>query len=146
MKIAIKILDKELYSDVRSFESATPGSAAIDLKLGDNLIIGPNKQCLVGAGIAVWIRDPGVCGIVLPRSGLGHKEGLVLGNLAGLIDSDFQNEIMLSLWNRSGQPREYRRGCRIAQMMFLPVIKPTFYFVDKFSEQNDRGSFGSTGE
>ena len=132
---------------------ATPGSAAVDLYAcfdEDYLIVPAGKTILVPSGIAVNIKDPNVAAFILPRSGLGHKDGIVLGNLVGLIDSDYQGEIKISVWNRNapGSPEfVIKRGDRLAQLMFVPVVKPVFVPVEKFSFETSRGEggFGSTG-
>lgn len=158
MNIEIKILDTEFYKEGVAINGlplnslglpkyATQGSAAMDLVATKDINLLPNSTALVGTGLAMWIRDPDVCAFVLPRSGLGHKDGLVLGNLVGLIDSDYQGELMLSLWNRSEYNREYTAGARIAQVVFLPIVKPKINIVSDFSNNTQRaiGGFGSTG-
>ncbi len=141
----IKILNN-LIKDLPSYESS--GSAGIDLRacITNNLIIQPNKVELIPTGLAVFISDKNLAGIILPRSGLGHKKGLVLGNLVGLIDSDYQGEIMISAWNRSNKEIEINQLDRIAQLVIIPVKKVKFELVKSF-EKSDRGSkgFGSTG-
>jgi len=137
-------------------EYATPGSAAVDLYAcfeGDQIIVDRGATVLVPSGIAISIQDPNVAAFVLPRSGLGHKDGIVLGNLVGLIDSDYQGEVMVSVWNRnheeSGVHRDFvlKRGTRLAQLMFVPFVKPTLVPVETFSSKTQRGEggFGSTG-
>ena len=141
----IKILNN-LIKDLPSYESS--GSAGIDLRacITNNLIIQPNKVELIPTGLAVFICDKNRAGIILPRSGLGHKKGLVLGNLVGLIDSDYQGEIMISAWNRSNKQIEINQLDRIAQLVIIPIKKVKFELVKSF-EKSDRGSkgFGSTG-
>ena len=131
---------------------ATQGSAAVDLYAcfeGDCLIIPAGQTVLVPSGIAINIQDPNVAAFILPRSGLGHKDGIVLGNLVGLIDSDYQGEVKISVWNRNSDGKEVhiKRGTRLAQMMFVPFVKPLFVPVETFSSKTERGSggFGSTG-
>lgn len=159
MELEIKILEKDLYlypsmeystipSNTFGLPSyATQGSAAMDVRAAHDVMLLPGCTHLVGTGLAMWIKDPNVCALVIPRSGLGHKEGLVLGNLVGLIDSDYQGELKLSLWNRSEYVREYKKGDRVAQIVFLPVLKPTMTVVDEFSTNTERaiGGFGHTG-
>lgn len=150
INVDIKIFDHGFYDgDLLCLpEYATSGSAAFDLRATNDILLLPNSTQLVGTGLAMWIKDPNVCAIVLPRSGLGHKDGLVLGNLVGLIDADYQGELKLSLWNRSEEVREYKRGAKIAQVLFLPVIKPMFTLVGEFGANTKRGAggFGSTDE
>lgn len=158
MDIEIKILNHEFYKEGCQFKAvpkgdfglpayATLGSAALDLMATRDVTLLPNCAQLIDTGLAMWIKDPNICAFILPRSGLGHKEGLVLGNLVGLIDSDYQGPLMVSLWNRSEFVREYTRGSRIAQMVFLPVVKPEVKVVQDFSNNTQRavGGFGSTG-
>ena len=129
----------------------TPGSAAMDLAAcvpGKFPIrVGPGEAKLINTGIAIHIADPGICGLIFPRSGLGHNQGLVLGNGTGVIDSDYQGEIKVSICNRSQFAKEICHGDRIAQMMFVPVIQGRFDIVDQFTDDSIRGSggFGSTG-
>jgi len=141
----IKILN-DLINDLPSYESS--GSAGIDLRacIKDKLTIQPNKVELIPTGLAVFISDSNLAGLVLPRSGLGHKKGLVLGNLVGLIDSDYQGEIMISAWNRSDKDIEINKLDRIAQLVIVPIKKVKFELVKSF-EKTNRGTkgFGSTG-
>ncbi len=133
----IKILNN-LIKDLPSYESS--GSAGIDLRacITNNLIVQPNKVELIPTGLAVFISDKNLAGIILPRSGLGHKKGLVLGNLVGLIDSDYQGEIMISAWNRSNKEIEINQLDRIAQLVIIPIKKVKFKLVKSF-EKSDRG-------
>lgn len=126
---------------------ATDGSAGIDLRacIDTSLTIRPNATELIGSGIAIDITDPNITAMLLPRSGLGVKYGIVLGNLVGLIDSDYRKEIKIAVWNRSTKPFIIRPGDRICQMVFVPVIQANFQWVDELSE-NGRGGFGSTGK
>lgn len=135
---------------------ATPGSAAIDLYAcfqEDQIVVQRGSTVLVPSGIAINIQDPNVAAFVLPRSGLGHKDGIVLGNLVGLVDSDYQGEVMVSVWNRNhedsgvGKDIVIKRGTRLAQLMFVPYIRPSLVAVDVFSTATKRGEggFGSTG-
>lgn len=157
LDIEIKILDSTFYSNDKIFSSnkpklnlptyATKGSAAIDLRATMAIALPPNSDVMIGTGLAIWVKDPNVCALVLPRSGLGSKDGLVLGNLVGLLDSDYQGELKISLWNRSKYPREYKAGAKIAQLVFLPVTHPKMKLVSDFSNNTQRGAlgFGSTG-
>lgn len=145
MKVDLKILDSRIAPDM--LKPKTPGSAGIDL-MSCNLkdfIIYPGQCEKINTGIAIHLNDPGYAAIVIPRSGLGHQ-GLVLGNAVGLIDSDYQGEIILSMWNRSSEPIKIKPMDRIAQLVIVPVIQPQFNIVDSF-EQSERGAngFGSTG-
>lgn len=128
---------------------ATDGSAGIDLRacIDEPLTIHPNETVLVGTGIAIHIADCNYAGLILPRSGLGHKHGIVLGNLVGLIDADYQGELMVSVWNRSGQPFVLQPAERMAQYVVVPIARPDFVVVDEFDNTSARGAggFGSTG-
>ena len=123
-------------------------AAAVDLRamFEQDTVVAPNSTILVPTGIAIYIKNPYLCATVLPRSGLGFKHGIVLGNLTGLIDADYQGQLMVPLWNRSGEPFTIHVGDRIAQMMFLPIVRATFKQVEEF-ELTNRGTlgFGSTG-
>lgn len=145
LNIEIQLLDSELYGE-EGPEYATKGSIGVDLKLIKDIVLLPNSTQLVGTGLALNIVDKSVGAFVYPRSGLGHKQGVVLGNLTGVIDSDYQGEIMLSLWNRSEEVRYLSRGDRVAQLVFVPILKPKLEIVSWF-EVSDRGAqgFGSTG-
>ncbi|VFP79986.1 dUTP diphosphatase [Candidatus Erwinia haradaeae] len=147
-KIDIKILDNRIGTSFPIPSYATPGSAGIDLRacIESTLIVHPGETHLIGTGIAVHISDPKVTAIILPRSGLGHANGVVLGNLVGLIDSDYHGQIMISLWNRKQYPFMITAGERIAQMIFLPVIQVEFNLVHNFTNsQRGSGGFGHTG-
>ena len=128
---------------------ATDGSAAIDLRacIDGPLTIKAGEACLVGTGICVYISNPNFAGLILPRSGLGHKHGIVLGNLVGLIDADYQGELMVSVWNRSGQDFTLNPAERMAQYMVVPICRPDFEIVEEFSDVSERGlgGFGSSG-
>ena len=127
---------------------ATPGSAGLDLRacLDAPLTLQPNAWQLVPTGIAVYLKDPGYAALILPRSGLGHKHGIVLGNLVGLIDSDYQGQIFVSTWNRGKQPFKIEPMERIAQLVIVPVLQATFNVVDQFdASARGAGGFGSTG-
>ena len=129
-------------------EYATPGAAGIDLRacLDEALHLAPGEAHLVPSGIAVHIEDPGLAATLLPRSGLGHRQGIVLGNLVGLIDSDYQGEVMISCWNRGSGSYTIRPGERIAQMVFVPVVRAEFEVVASFdASERGRGGFGHSG-
>lgn len=146
MKIDLKILDERMRSRVPAY--ATPGSAGLDLRalLDAPLTILPGETKLVRTGLAVHVADPGYAALILPRSGLGHKKGIVLGNLVGLIDSDYQGELMISTWNRGSDPFVLEPFERLAQLVVVPVMRVEFNVVESF-EASERGSggFGSTG-
>ena len=146
MKIDLKILDERMRSRVPAY--ATPGSAGLDLRalLDAPLTILPGETKLVRTGLAVHVADPGYAALILPRSGLGHKKGIVLGNLVGLIDSDYQGELMISTWNRGSDPFVLEPFERLAQLVVVPVMRVDFNVVESF-EASERGSggFGSTG-
>ena len=128
---------------------ATQGSAGLDLRacIDGPLALGPNAWQLVPTGLAIHLADPGYAAMILPRSGLGHKHGIVLGNLVGLIDSDYQGQLMVSAWNRSDVPFTIEPMERIAQMVIVPVVQVAFNIVDEFAGLSDRGAggYGSTG-
>lgn len=146
MKIDVKILDPRMAEQLPAY--ATPGSAGLDLRacLDAPLTLEPNAWQLVPTGIAIHLCDPGYAALILPRSGLGHKHGIVLGNLVGLIDSDYQGQLMVSVWNRSDQPFTLEPGERMAQYVVVPVVQPQFEVVEAF-EQSSRGAggFGHSG-
>ena len=146
MKIDVKILDPRMVDQLPAY--ATPGSAGLDLRacLDAPLTLQPNAWQLVPTGISVYIKDPGYAALILPRSGLGHKHGIVLGNLVGLIDSDYQGQLMVSAWNRSDVAFTIEPMERIAQLVIVPVVQATFNLVDAFveSERGEAG-YGSTG-
>ncbi|MBN7819104.1 dUTP diphosphatase [Bowmanella sp. Y26] len=147
-KIDVKILDPRIGNEFPLPEYATPGSAGMDLRacLDAPLLLAPGQTELLPTGIAIHIADPGICATILPRSGLGHKHGVVLGNLVGLIDSDYQGQLMVSVWNRSDEEFIIQPGDRIAQMVILPVIQAKFSIVDEFdSSDRGQGGFGSSG-
>ncbi len=147
IKIDIKILDPRLKTELPAY--ATSGSAGLDLRACTNhmMTIQPGETCLIPTGIAIHLADPGLAAIILPRSGLGHKHGIVLGNLVGLIDSDYQGQILVSCWNRGQTPFLLNPLERIAQLVVVPVVQVDFNVVDDF-EQSHRGEngFGSTGK
>ena len=146
--IQLQILDSRLEGEFGLPEYATVGSAGVDLKacIDIPLTLAPGECSLIPSGIAIHIGDPGLAAILLPRSGLGHKHGIVLGNLVGLIDSDYQGEIRISCWNRGSKPFVIEPGDRIAQLAFIPVEQVQFEIVQNF-EQSDRhtGGFGHSG-
>lgn len=144
-----KILDPRVGKDIPLPSYGTEGSAAMDLRAvfdGETQTIAPDETALIGTGIAIHIGDPAYCALILPRSGLGHKHGLVLGNLVGLIDSDYQGELKISCWNRSNKPYTISLGERIAQIMITPVLRPTLQQVNDFTDSSrGTGGFGHTG-
>jgi len=146
--IQLKILDSRLGNTIPLPAYATEGSAGLDLRvcINEPLSIAPQETVLLPTGIAVYIGDPQLAAVILPRSGLGHKHGIVLGNLVGLIDSDYQGELKVSCWNRSQESFVVQPGDRIAQLVFVPVVQAAFEVVDDFV-QTDRGiaGFGSSG-
>ena len=142
MQIDVKLLDERLHGQLPSY--ATPGSAGLDLRacLNAPLTLGPNAWQLVPTGMAIHQADPGYAALILPRSGLGHKHGIVLGNLVGLIDSDYQGQLMVSAWNRSDVPFTIEPMERIAQLVVVPVVQASFRLVDEFAETSQRGAGG----
>lgn len=147
MHMDVRVLDERLREQLPAY--ATPGSAGLDLRacLDAPLTLAPNAWQLVPTGLAIHLADPGFAAMILPRSGLGHKHGIVLGNLVGLIDSDYQGQLMVSAWNRSDVPFTIEPMERIAQMVIVPVVQASFRVVDDFAEASERGSggYGSTG-
>lgn len=150
--VQIKIIDERIGSDERFPlpDRATDGSAGIDLRAcidGDSLVLEAGECKLIGTGMALYIADPDYVGLLLPRSGLGHKKGIVLGNLVGVIDADYQGELKISLWNRSNEAYEVKAGERVAQYVVVPVARPGFDVVDEFTDISERGAggFGSSG-
>src|SRR4051794_14116442 len=144
--IDLKVLDPRMAEQVPAY--ATPGSAGLDLRacLDAPLVLEPGQTQLVPTGIAIHISDPGFAAIILPRSGLGHKHGIVLGNLVGLIDSDYQGPLMISCWNRGQAPFTLEPLDRMAQLVFVPVLQPTLTVVDKFvASARGEAGFGSSG-
>ncbi|SEI49347.1 deoxyuridine 5'-triphosphate nucleotidohydrolase [Azotobacter beijerinckii] len=143
-----KILDPRLGSDYPLPAYATAGSAGLDLRamLQEELTLEPGQTTLIPTGLAIHIADPGLAALVLPRSGLGHKHGIVLGNLVGLIDSDYQGELMVSCWNRGQSAFRIAVGERIAQLVLVPVVQARFELVEAFDEsQRGTGGFGHSG-
>ncbi|TBU92528.1 dUTP diphosphatase [Phytopseudomonas dryadis] len=143
-----KILDPRLGSDFPMPAYATPGSAGLDLRamLKEDLSLAPGQTVLIPTGLAIHIADPGLAALVLPRSGLGHKHGIVLGNLVGLIDSDYQGELMVSCWNRGESSFAMTVGERIAQLVLVPVVQARFEVVEAFDDsERGTGGFGHSG-
>lgn len=144
--IDLKVLDPRIADQLPAY--ATPGSAGLDLRACVNapLVLQPGDAALIPTGLAIHIGDPGLAAMLLPRSGLGHKHGLVLGNLVGLIDSDYQGPLMVSCWNRGREAYTVQPLERIAQMIIVPVVQAAFRRVDDFSASaRGEGGFGSTG-
>ena len=147
-QIELKILDARIGNEFPLPEYATPGSAGLDLRacLDAAVELAPGETQLIPTGLAIHIADPGLCATILPRSGLGHKHGIVLGNLVGLIDSDYQGQLMVSIWNRSQTAFTIQPGERIAQLVFMPVVQASFAIVDEFdASERGEGGFGSSG-
>ncbi len=148
-QIDIKILDRRIKDEFGLPQYATHGSAGLDLRacVAQSLPIQPGQTTLIPTGIAIHIADPELAALLIPRSGMGHKHGIVLGNLTGLIDSDYQGQLFVSCWNRSSTAFTINPGDRIAQMIFVPIVQATLNVVQSFTE-TDRadGGFGSTGE
>ena len=143
-----KILDPRLGSEFPLPQYATPGSAGLDLRamLQEDLLLEPGQTVLIPTGLSIHIADPGLAALILPRSGLGHKHGIVLGNLVGLIDSDYQGELMVSCWNRGQSAFSMAVGERIAQLVLVPVVQAHFELVDEFDQsQRGGGGFGHSG-
>ncbi|NBQ86611.1 MAG: dUTP diphosphatase [Betaproteobacteria bacterium] len=146
MKIDVKVLDARLAQQMPAY--ATPGSAGLDLRacIDAPLTLSPNAWQLVPTGMAIHLADPAYAALILPRSGLGHKHGIVLGNLVGLIDSDYQGQLMVSAWNRSGTAFTIEPMERIAQLVIVPVVQAQFNIVDDFvASERGAGGYGSTG-
>jgi len=147
MKLDLKILDARMRDYLPAY--ATPGSAGLDLRacLDHALTLEPGQTVLVPTGLAIHVGDPGYAALILPRSGLGHKHGIVLGNLVGLIDSDYQGELMISTWNRGQTNFTLNPMERLAQLVIVPVVQAQFNIVDEFSaSERGTGGFGSTGK
>ena len=146
-KLQVKILDERMRSQLPSY--ATPGSAGLDLRacISEPIDIAPGQTLLIPTGIAIHVADPGYCAIILPRSGLGHKHGIVLGNLVGLIDSDYQGQLMVSTWNRGQQNFQICAMDRLAQLVIVPIGQVVWEVVKEFSTSTrGTGVFGSTGQ
>jgi dUTP pyrophosphatase len=148
MKIDIKIMDDRMASQLPAY--ATTGSAGLDLRacLDASITLQPNAWQLIPTGIAIYLDNPSFAAMILPRSGLGHKHGIVLGNLVGLIDSDYQGQLMVSSWNRSPTPFTIEPMDRIAQLVIVPVVQAQFNVVNEFGATSERGAggYGSTGK
>jgi len=147
-KIQLKILDDNLGTRFPLPQHATEGSAGVDMRacIDDPLTVEPGKTELIPTGLAIHVEDPGLAAVLLPRSGLGHKHGIVLGNLVGLIDSDYQGQVYVSCWNRSAQPFVVEPGERIAQMVIVPVVQMDFEVVEEFDRsERGAGGFGHSG-
>ena len=146
--IELKVLDPRIGDSIELPAYATAASAGMDLRacLDAPLDLAAGASTLVPTGLAIHIGDPGLCALILPRSGLGHRHGIVLGNLTGLIDADYQGPLMVSLWNRSAQTYQVQPGERIAQLVFMPVARAGFRLVDDFAASDrGEGGFGHTG-
>ncbi|PIE47421.1 MAG: dUTP diphosphatase [Gammaproteobacteria bacterium] len=149
--VQVKILNNKIGTnpDFPLPTPATDGSAGIDLRacIDEPITIKAGETQLIGTGLSIYIADPNYAGLILPRSGLGHKHGIVLGNLVGLIDADYQGELMVSIWNRSKNDFILNPAERMAQYMVVPVVRPEFHIVDEFSDTSERGSggFGHSG-
>ncbi len=149
MKVQVKILDTRLGQEWPMPSYATTGSAGLDLRacLPEAITVEPGQTVLVKTGMAIYIEDPNYAGLVLPRSGLGHKHGIVLGNLVGLIDSDYQGELMVSVWNRGQTTFTLEPGERLAQYVLVPVLQAEFELVEDFAASaRGAGGFGHTGQ
>jgi dUTP pyrophosphatase len=146
--IELKILDDRLGDSISLPHYATDGSAGLDMRacIDEPLMVAPGETELIPTGLAIHIGDPGLAAVLLPRSGLGHKHGLVLGNLTGLIDSDYQGQVFISCWNRGSKSYEVQPGERIAQMVFVPVEQVRFEVVEEFDDsKRGDGGFGHSG-
>ena len=146
--IQLKILDSRIGQSIPLPTYATDGSAGLDLRvcINEPIQIAPQETVLLPTGISIYIGDPKLAAVILPRSGLGHKNGIVLGNLVGLIDSDYQGELKISCWNRSSEHFTINPGERIAQLVFIPVVQAAFELVNEFTESaRGEGGFGSSG-
>ncbi|HEX5047105.1 MAG TPA: dUTP diphosphatase [Gammaproteobacteria bacterium] len=148
VKVDLKILNPRIGRDFPLPKRATAGSAGLDLRacLDQPLDLAPGATALIPTGLAIHIADPKLAALIIPRSGLGHKHGIVLGNLVGLIDSDYQGELMISCWNRGAQPFRIEPGERVAQLVVVPVVQVDFEVVESFEESaRGSGGFGHTG-
>ena len=147
MKIAVKILDPRMRDQLPQY--ATPGAAGLDLRacIDATIVLNPGETQLIPTGLSIHIADPGYAAMILPRSGLGHKHGIVLGNLVGLIDSDYQGQLMVSAWNRSDIAFTIEPLERIAQLVIVPVVQAQFNVVSEFpASERGEGGYGSTGK
>ena len=149
VNVQLKILNPQIGKDIPLPSYSTDGSAGLDLRacIKSKIIIEPNTSDLIPTGLAIHLGDNSLAGLILPRSGLGHKHGIVLGNLVGLIDSDYQGELMISCWNRSEDSFTIEKGDRIAQLVVVPIVQAQFIEVDEFAEtKRGTGGFGSSGK
>ncbi|MYF70067.1 MAG: dUTP diphosphatase [Proteobacteria bacterium] len=147
-RVRLKVLDPKIGKEIALPRRSTDGSAGVDLRacLAEPLTLPPGECELIRTGIAIHLEDSGLAAVILPRSGLGHKHGIVLGNLVGLIDSDYQGELLISCWNRGSEPFRIEPGERIAQLVIVPVVQADFEVVDSFAESaRGAGGFGHTG-
>jgi dUTP pyrophosphatase len=148
-RLELRILDERIGRDIPLPEAATAGSAGVDLRacIDDRIALGPGDTELIGTGIAIHLEDPTLAAMILPRSGLGHKHGIVLGNLVGLIDSDYQGELKVSCWNRGSETFSIEPGDRIAQLVVVPIVPVSFDVVSEFAaSERGSGGFGHTGK
>ena len=148
-KIQLKVLDPRVGKDFPLPEYATEGSAGLDLRacIDNEMTLEPGQTELIPTGLAIHINDPALAAIILPRSGLGHKHGIVLGNLVGLIDSDYQGQLFVSTWNRGDKSFSFKPGERLAQLVFVPVVQAEFELVKDFDQsQRGEGGFGHSGQ
>ena len=146
--LKLRVLDARIGREFPLPAYATGGSAGLDLRacLDAPLVLAPGQAQLIPTGLSIWLEDPGLAAVLLPRSGLGHKHGIVLGNLVGLIDSDYQGPLMVSCWHRGGEPFTVQPGERIAQLVVVPVVQVEFEIVDEFvATARGAGGFGSSG-
>ena len=147
-RVALKILDPRIGRDFPPPAYATDGAAGVDVRacVDAPVTIAPGETRLISSGLAIHLEDRGLAAVVLPRSGLGHRHGIVLGNLVGLIDSDYQGPVYVSVWNRGAEPYTVQPGERIAQMVFVPVVQVAFEVVEDFTpSERGAGGFGSSG-
>ena len=147
--IELKILDPRVGDSIPLPHYATDGSAGMDMRacIDEAITVAPGETVLVPTGLAIHVADPGLAAVLLPRSGLGHKHGLVLGNLTGLIDSDYQGQVFVSCWNRGSESFVIEPGARLAQMVFVPVVQAKFQLVEEFDASlRGSGGFGHTGQ
>lgn len=148
-KIDVKILDSRIGNEFPLPTYATEGSAGLDLRalIDESFEIQPGETKLIPTGLSIYIADPNLAAVILPRSGLGHKHGIVLGNLVGLIDSDYQGPLMVSMWNRGNEPFKIEVGDRIAQLVFVPIVQAEFNIVEDFQQtERGEGGFGHSGK
>ncbi len=148
-KIALKILDPRIGNEYPLPAYATEGSAGLDLRacIDESVVLKPGQTELIPTGMAIHIKDPALAAVILPRSGLGHKHGIVMGNLVGLIDSDYQGQLFVSAWNRSQKEYTLEKGERLAQLVFVPVVQAEFELVESFDESDrGEGGFGHSGQ